>query len=83
MIQLLTGGVAARIAGVGLMPISLTTGVYRNRLSYTLVPESEEDPLSLSRRMVRAARGLTMDQLPRGGGREGQDRVAGLPFVRV
>jgi 2-methylcitrate dehydratase PrpD len=28
-----------------------------------LVPESEEDPLSLSRKMVRAARGLTMDQL--------------------
>jgi 2-methylcitrate dehydratase PrpD len=64
MIQLLTGGVAARTAGAGLMPISLTTGVYRNRLSYTLVPQSEQDPLSLSRKMVRAARDLTIDQLP-------------------
>jgi 2-methylcitrate dehydratase PrpD len=64
MIQLLTGGVGASVAGAWLRPISFTTGVYRNRLSYTLVPVSEEDQLSLSRRMVRAARGLTMDQLP-------------------
>jgi 2-methylcitrate dehydratase PrpD len=64
MIQLLTGGAAASVVGAWLRPMSLTTGVYRNRLSYTLVPESEEDPLSLSRKMVRAARNLTMDQLP-------------------
>ena len=35
MIQLLTGGVEAGIDWAGLIPISLTTGVYRNRVLYT------------------------------------------------
>ncbi|HTW67720.1 MAG TPA: MmgE/PrpD family protein [Bryobacteraceae bacterium] len=59
MTQLRAGDGAALAAWAGLTPVSLTTGVYRNRVSYTLMEE-----LSLSRRMVRAASALTFHQLP-------------------